>query len=46
MVIPYSGALSWFLGLFSLLPASIKSFVVVSIVLIAGIALLRFLSNL
>lgn len=46
MVIPYSGALSWFLGLFSLLPGPIKSFIVVSVVLVAGVALLRFLSDL
>lgn len=46
MVIPYAGALSFFLGLFSLIPVSIQRLVVTVVIITCGIALIKFLSEL
>lgn len=46
MVIPYAGALSFFLGLLSLIPVSIQRLLVTSIIITCGVALIKFLSEL
>lgn len=46
MVIPFAGALNFFLGLWSVLPFSIRSFVVVVFVLSLIVALLRLIFDL
>lgn len=43
MVIPFSGALNFFLGLFQLLPFSIRSFIVVVFIVSIALGLLRMI---
>lgn len=46
MVIPYAGALNAFLAIYSNIPYSIRSFIVMALVVSLGVAFLKFLMSL